>query len=230
MSRFAGVRQVAIAIDIHLTRLVSNLNLKWSLNDSQIKTIVEDLIEKYPNETIEDFILIFKKARLGEYGELIRLDSAIIFNWVEKYLDEKYEAIENKLMEEKEEFYKRVVPHNSERDYLQEWMDSIKDNPTGPKMVGKLTDKEIKSEGQESPKRWSGYKYDESESGVRLREHHEELWRCQEMTVRERHPEYSEEEIQSKLKELRETVLKNEASLRLVPEVEKIWRKKSINE
>lgn len=228
MSRFAGMRQVAIAIDIHLTRLVGNLNLKWSLNDAQIKTIVEDLIDRYPNETIEDFILIFKKARLGEYGELIRLDSPIIFTWIEKYLEEKYEVIEKKLMNEKDEFYKRVVPENSERDYLQEWMDAIKDNPTGPKLVRKLTDEEIKYEGQEEPKRGTGHKYDESEALVRLREHYETLFKYQEMSLRERHPELSEEEIKAKCDEMQEQIINNTQNKVnfCTPGIQKLWEKR----
>jgi hypothetical protein len=224
VARFAGTRQVAIAIDIQLTRLVANLNLKWSLNDAQIKTIVEDLIEKYPNETIEDFILVFKKARLGEFGELIRLDSPIIFTWMEKYLEEKYQVVEDKLMKEKDEFFRKVVPENSERDYLQEWLDSIKDAPEGIKRVRQLTDEEIKSEGQEQPKRGTGFKYDESEAEIRLREHHEQLWKFQEMSVRERHPEYTEEEIKAKCDELKNTVLTNNASVRFSNKnIEKLW-------
>src|SRR4051812_8486827 len=47
-------------IDIHLTRLVASLNLKWSLQPGQIQQIVQDLVDKYQYESIEDFILIFK--------------------------------------------------------------------------------------------------------------------------------------------------------------------------
>lgn len=108
--RAIGSRDVAIALDIQLTRLVSNLNLKWSINDRQIKTIVEDIIDKYPNESIEDFVLCFKSARQGNYGELVRLDSAIIFRWIGEYLDAKYEALEDKLAREKDNPHEVITP------------------------------------------------------------------------------------------------------------------------
>ena len=38
--RHVGHRNVAIALDVQLTRLVASLNLKWNVNDSQIKDIV----------------------------------------------------------------------------------------------------------------------------------------------------------------------------------------------
>lgn len=110
VSRVVGSRQVAIALDIQLTRLIASLNLKWNISDAQIKTIVEDIIDKFPNESIEDFIMCFKKARQGEYGELFRLDSAVVFVWIQRYLDEKYEALEAALAKLKTNDYHERIP------------------------------------------------------------------------------------------------------------------------
>jgi len=130
-----------------LTKLVGSLNLKWNLNDSQILQIVEDLVERYPHETVEDFILLFRKARQNEFGEIYRLDSAVIFGWMDKYLEEKYKIAEKQL-----EGYKSINPLTEiaaalPPDRLKEWhaaVDSVKLRPILP-----LTNKEVLTEGQE---------------------------------------------------------------------------------
>lgn len=151
LKQAVGGRQIAQALDIQLTRLVKALNLKWSLNDSQIKIVVEDLLDKYPNETLDDFIVVFKRARTGEYGELIRLDGPIVFSWMEAYMDEKYRIIEENLHKEKDEYYKTIIPVNSDRDWLGEWQKAV-NQTEGVRPVTQLTPEEIKREGQEKPK------------------------------------------------------------------------------
>lgn len=138
---------VEVAIDTALTKLVGNLNLKWNLNDLQIGQIVEDLTDRYPHETVEDFILIFRKARQNEFGEIYRLDSAVIFGWMDKYLEEKYKIADKEL-----ERYKTINPlteiaESLSPDRLKEWqaaIDSVKLKPILP-----LTEKEVLTEGQE---------------------------------------------------------------------------------
>lgn len=221
LKRLVGSRQVAVALDIQLTRLVSNLNLKWSLNDSQIKTIVEDLMDKYPNESLEDFILCFKKARQGEYGELIRLDSPIVFTWMASYLEEKYKAVEDDLMKQKDEYYKTVIPDEKAIDRLEQWKQSI-NSVEGSKAVPKLTEEEIEEEGKAEPKR-KVYPYNESEAQINLREAYEKLWTYQEMTVRERHPDWTEEQIKARCAELKETILYEDSRPKHILGIDKIW-------
>ncbi|HAH35142.1 MAG TPA: hypothetical protein DCL81_00870 [Algoriphagus sp.] len=48
------------------------------------------LLEKYPYESFEDFVIMFRNAKMGKYGELYnRLDGQIIFKWMEEYMEEK---------------------------------------------------------------------------------------------------------------------------------------------
>jgi len=141
--------EVEIAIDTALTKLVGSLNLKWNLNENQIKQIVEDLVFKYPNETVEDFILVFRRARQNEFGEIYRLDSAVIFGWMEYYLEEKYTVVEQQLKAEKEEYYK--PPEKVEDvDRLKQWKASI-DAITIGKTILPMTEQEAKEEGQVRP-------------------------------------------------------------------------------
>ncbi len=143
------------SLDIQLTKLVENLNLKWNLTPPQIKTIVEDLIDKYKSESLEDFILVFKKARQGEFGELYRLDSAVIFGWMEFYLSEKYEALERKLMREKDNIYKPMEPQAPDelRDkYIDQMVQELKPTVDRSVLTKTISDEEIKAEGKARPK------------------------------------------------------------------------------
>lgn len=149
--RYVDPGVVEGTLDFHLTRLIESLNLKWNIQTSQIKQIVEDLIDKYQYESLEDFILIFKRARQGEFGELYRLDSAVIFGWMERYLDEKYEVTErlHKTIKAKE---KVVFP-----EVGKEVQEEVKQFTEGLKATMKaeipLTEQDIREEGQEKPKR-----------------------------------------------------------------------------
>lgn len=154
-------REIYIALDIQLTKLVKSLNLKWNLQDGQIKTIVEDLIDKYPNETLEDFILVFRRARMGGFKDedgkttIFRLDSAVIFGWMEIYLGEKYDALEAKLKAEKDDQYKRVKTEDIRAEKHQAWLDKLKEACGVKDIVNKvptLPADIILSEGQEKPK------------------------------------------------------------------------------
>ncbi len=226
LKRVVEPRQISIALDIQLTRLVANLNLKWSLNDHQIKTIVEDLIDTYPAESLDDFILCFKKARQGAYGELIRLDGPIIFSWMGDYLDEKYRIIEDNLMHEKDQFYKTVIPENSERDWLAEWQKET--SAEGMRAVPKLSEKEIEEEGQEKPKRVV-YPFNGTEAEIKLREVKAKIRECQARGIRERHPQWTEEQIEQRVKELDEYATAKETEPKLSYEVDKIMNPKKKN-
>ena len=154
LKRHVGHRNVAIALDVQLTRLVASLNLKWNVNDSQIKDIVQDLIEEFPHESIEDFVLCFKKARKGQYGELIRLDSPIIFTWMRSYLEEKYQVVEENWKAKKEAEKKPIQPEG-EHDWLKVWKEAVDSLPHQKRFD--LTDEEINREGKEKPPKEKPY-------------------------------------------------------------------------
>lgn len=151
MKRSLPVGEVESAIDTALTKLVASLNLKWNLNDMQIKQIVEDLVFKYPNETIEDFILVFRKARQNEFGEIYRLDGAVIFGWMEKYLEEKYEVLEKQLISEKDRNPMDGILKVSDSTRLAAWKASV--DAITLKAILPLSEKEVRLEGQEKAKK-----------------------------------------------------------------------------
>ena len=83
--------------DLVITALVSQIirtanffNLSRPMSEDQAIETGYLLLDKYPYETIEDFVIMFNRAKTGKYGELYnRLDGQVIFSWMEKYLDEK---------------------------------------------------------------------------------------------------------------------------------------------
>lgn len=171
LERYVDRKDIKGTLDFHLTKFVKSLNLKWTLSDEQIKPIVEDLLYKYPNETLEDFMIVFRKARMGEFKDqdgnatIYRLDGAVIFGWMDKYLEQKYEVLERNLYKEKDQVHNTFK--KAEKDYLQLWRDSIEylneeDRKAGrmpvmPKTemlrsnLNRMTEEEAKIEGQVKP-------------------------------------------------------------------------------
>lgn len=132
-----------------------NGDSRLNLQSHQIPIVARTLIMRYESESLADFTLCFRRGVMGYYNndqdKLLRIDGSVIMSWMAKYMDEKYQIIEGDLMRQKDEFYKQVEPiKNSDRDYLQEWLDALKDD--GMKGVIKLTEKEILQEGQDKPK------------------------------------------------------------------------------
>lgn len=106
-----GFDNVQRLLEVELIRLASRLNIANNLQDHQIPFIAESLIEMYPLETIESFIYIFTNGARGRYGKLFHtLDLTIINEWIQRYIEEKLNHVEqdynnqkNKALEESKE-------------------------------------------------------------------------------------------------------------------------------
>jgi hypothetical protein len=151
------LQTVQAFIEFELIKLAERINVSGNLTDSQIQFIAAQLVEMYPNETIADFKICFESAAMGKYGKLFKLDGIEVGQWMKTYLDEKYQVLETELMKEKEDMYKPVKVTDSATDPVkhQEWLNKLSEAVGLNQKVStvpKLTEKEIRSEGQEKPK------------------------------------------------------------------------------
>lgn len=151
-------------LEFELIKLAERINVSGNLTDSQVEFIASQLVRAYPNETIADFKICFEGIASGRYikqDKLFKLDGTEIGYAVGAYLDEKYKVLEDELMKEKDDQYKRV-PTNT--DWLKLWAEAVAktDAEGGIKTqsqnlavlsnIRAITDKEIREEGQEKPK------------------------------------------------------------------------------
>lgn len=97
-----GEDSVKGQIEFELIKLASLMSVGGNLNRAQIGFISSSLIEQYPNESIADFKICFERGAIGVYGDIQRMDGITIGVWFKKYLDEKYEVLEDKLKNEKD--------------------------------------------------------------------------------------------------------------------------------
>lgn len=101
----AGKQPVQTYLEIEIVKLAASVNVNPALNlkDHQVPQIAEMLIETYKWESLEDFTLCFRRGTMGFYGEIYRLDGAVIGTWMARYLEEKYDALEQRKAKEKPE-------------------------------------------------------------------------------------------------------------------------------
>lgn len=226
-----GVDNVQRQVEFELVNLASLMSVGGNLNDAQVTFIAEEFIRMFPAESIADFKICFRKGAIGGYGQIQRMDGITLREWMDKYLEEKYLIMEDNLMREKENIYKipklnEAEKANLERLDINKMLDDYKESikQFESRAILPLTEEEIKAEGQERPKR-DVYRYDLSEAEILSNEHNERIFAAQEKTVRERHPEWSEEQIQERINELKEHYLSERTRPQFCTDIGKIWAK-----
>jgi hypothetical protein len=75
-----------------ILRTAGFFNIGRPMTEEQAIETAYLLLEKYPHESLEDFVIMFRNAKLGKYGDgklYNRLDGMIIFGWMSEYMEEK---------------------------------------------------------------------------------------------------------------------------------------------
>lgn len=167
----AGEGQVRAYIEFELIKLANLVSVGGNLNNAQVEFIAKELIRAFPNESLADFKICFQRGAIGQYGEIYRMDGIVLRQWMEKYLEEKYNVAEDKLYAEKEsqkELYNwqgaaiPAIESNDEKvkEKLAEWKKTIE--AAKPTVISPLTDEQVSREGKARPERKAPYtpKYD----------------------------------------------------------------------
>jgi len=73
-----------------ILNLANYLNLGNNFNNTQAIETAFLLVDKYPTESIEDFVYVFRSAKTGDFGKMYnRFDGQIIFEWMDIHLENK---------------------------------------------------------------------------------------------------------------------------------------------
>ena len=147
-----GREQLRRYIEFELIKLSQLVSVGGNLNDAQVQFISNQLVSRYPNESIADFKLCFERGITFRYGRIYRMDPTIIFEWMGCYLEEKYAVVEEKLMKEKDEYFK-VPERTQESDVADKYIGQMLESLKPDKTIAGITDEEIRAEGQVKPKR-----------------------------------------------------------------------------
>lgn len=96
VQKVTGSEGILFALEMALTDVIKSVNVDTRLNiqPHQTRVIAETILENFKHESLEDFKLAFARGSAGFYGEIYRLDGAVITRWIQLYLEEKYAEIE----------------------------------------------------------------------------------------------------------------------------------------
>lgn len=145
-----GKTAVSRLIEVEVVKLAAALSVGSSLDNYKVQLIATQMVEFFPNESIGDFKACFFRASAGQYGDIFRLDGIVVRKFMEKYLDEKYETVEQQLMKEKDNLYKSPdKPEPSDFNVYKEFL-KVHGAGVGQKVPG-LTREDVLRNGQSEP-------------------------------------------------------------------------------
>ncbi len=128
LSKKMEERDLVKAISFLILRTCELFNIKGNVSESQSVIIALDLIDKYKYETFEDFVLMFKYARQGYFGDVFRIDGNVIMgNWMPKYLEMKSQERENRIGSKKSNDQLKTEEISSDyRTFFQKYLQDRK--------------------------------------------------------------------------------------------------------
>ena len=81
------------------------LNIGKKMTDQQTQETAMMILDEYYNLTIADINIIFKRAKLGRWGQIYdRIDGQIILSWFDQYFRERCKAAQEKSIQEADRY------------------------------------------------------------------------------------------------------------------------------
>ncbi len=80
-----GERSLNKIIAFFLKDLNDSININLKLNNEQILTLADELTNTYTPMKLMDFCLFFRRAKMGYFGNVYKLDMQMINEWIGKY-------------------------------------------------------------------------------------------------------------------------------------------------
>jgi len=85
-----GIEKIQQLIEIELTKLAALMNVANNMQPHQMVFTSERIIETYPAESVDLFILAFRRGASGYYGSTFhQLDTSIVMGWIQKTIEDK---------------------------------------------------------------------------------------------------------------------------------------------
>lgn len=184
--RVSGEKAILRFIEFELVKMTSLVSVGNNLNDAQVQFIAKHLVELFPNESLADFKLCFERGCIGQYGNIFRMDGIVLREWMEQYLEEKYQIIEDELMREKEVFNQPIQPE-TDKDWHKVWLEAV----GGKDTILPITEKEVQQEGKIRPK-----KTEYIPSWDNVIDHKKKLNDARAKYYKEKFPDATEQEIE----------------------------------
>lgn len=105
INRQYGIDFTQAYIEGWIVNIREFINVGKKMTDVQTQETAILIIENYPVLKISDINLIFKRAKLGKFGQFYdRLDGQLLLGWFDTYFNERCQAAANISMREADKY------------------------------------------------------------------------------------------------------------------------------
>jgi hypothetical protein len=129
----AAEKELIAFIEFELIKLSTmvNIDARLNLQRHQVPLVAMALYEDFKHESMQDIAVCLRRGTMGKYADekgIFRIDGAVISQWMSRYLEEKYEVVENNLAKEKQDPEKKSA---SVKNFLELYRAVVGDAPLG---------------------------------------------------------------------------------------------------
>jgi hypothetical protein len=133
-------------LGLMLNSFLNFVNVGKNMNRDQILETTRLMMQDYAVLKPDDFILFFDRAKKGWYGKAYdRMDGSIILEWLELYMQQRNEEIEQIRINEAKKLDRLVsdAPGVPMPDYVKEFKDKMDANKEKTKPIPNISDQDV---------------------------------------------------------------------------------------